>query len=73
MDCAAYSSHYYSDSVSLYARQPDPDCINGVIKITKPRRITMTRIAHINRHLDSLIAGIIGAAPFLDSSAACSQ
>ena len=27
----------------------------------------MAKIAHINRYLDSLIAGIIGAAPFLDS------
>ena len=25
----------------------------------------MTRIAHVSRHLDSLIAGIIGVAPFL--------
>ena len=29
-------------------------------------RITMARIAHVSRHLDSLIAGIISAAPFLD-------
>ena len=27
----------------------------------------MAKIAHVSRHLDSLIAGIIGAAPFLDS------
>ena len=27
----------------------------------------MARIAHVSRHLDSLISGIIGAAPFLDS------